>query len=320
MTKQRDLKNRIRARQQKTGESYTTAHAHVLRAQQQLTGGTKQVRLRAVVLRCMTQALRLRLDGEEHEVTLRTSDHDAWTTAPGQFIEVLVKRRWVHGGHPYMSGCIERTWTDVPALGLEPLAMVDHGIDDLTRCEPFVPPDPYAPMWELFVATPRRAFVMDELAWDIDADLDEFVDEGGYTCNAAGLRQMGDDAGARELVMEALHIDLRCIDAHVHLGNWEFDKSPRQALRHYKIAVAIGELSLGSNFENCLPWGHIYNRPFLRALHGLGLCRWRLGEPDRALEIFTRMLKLNPRDNQGVRVCWTEVRTGQTWSESAEHY
>ena len=106
MTAQRDLKNRIRARQEKTGESYTTAREHVLRAQRQLTGSTPE-RLQAVVLRSTLQSLRLRLPGEDHEVTLRTSGFNAMITAPGQFIEVQVERRWVHGSHHYMSGRIE---------------------------------------------------------------------------------------------------------------------------------------------------------------------------------------------------------------------
>lgn len=312
MTAQRDLKNRIRARQEKTGESYTTARQHVLRAQRQLTGSTPE--LQAVVLRCTSQSLRLRIHGEDDEVTLRTSGFDAMIAAPGQFIEVQAERRWVHGGHHYMSGRIERRWTDVPALGLEPLPLAERGVDDLTNCEPFEPPDPYAPMWQLFVSTPRPAFEMHEIAWDID-DPDDPSPEGGLTCAAAELREVGDVEGARELLMQALHIDLRCIDAHVHLANEVFDTSPQRALVHYEIGVEIGELSLGPNFEGTLAWGCLYNRPFLRALHGLGLCRWRLGDLDRAADIFTRILKLNPRDNQGVRGCWADVRAGRAWSE-----
>ncbi len=30
--------------------------------------------------------------------------------------------------------------------------------------------------------------------------------------------------------MEALGIDVRCIDAHAHLGNLEFDRSPERAI------------------------------------------------------------------------------------------
>jgi tetratricopeptide (TPR) repeat protein len=113
--------------------------------------------------------------------------------------------------------------------------------------------------------------------------------------------------------MAALLADLRCIDAHVHLGNQMFDQMPEDAIRHYEIALGIGELSLKPDFKDTLPWGYLFNRPFLRALHGYGLCLWRLGQDEKALQVFERMLALNPRDNQGVRLCWSDIRNGRSW-------
>jgi len=65
--------------------------------------------------------------------------------------------------------------------------------------------------------------------------------------------------------------------------------------------VAIGERALPAGFSGLLPWGLIDNRPFLRALHGLALCRWRLRDFDAARAICESLLWLNPDDNQGVR-------------------
>ena len=62
-----------------------------------------------------------------------------------------------------------------------------------------------------------------------------------------------------------------------------------------------------------LPWGHVDNRPFLRCMHGYGLCLWRLGRLDEAARVFDRMLWLNPSDNQGVRCLIREVRAGSVW-------
>jgi len=316
MTDKRDLKHHIRARQQQTGESYSTARMHVLRAQQQLLG--EPDRLEAIILSCGAQSLRLRVVGEQHQVTLRTSSITAWSAFPGQLLELTVKRRWTNAGYSYVSGTVERVWTDLAALGLEPLPLVDRGLDDLSGSEPFLPPDPYAPMWRFFVANPRPAFEMSAIAWDIHEDPADPSPDGGLTCDAAELRAAGLLEDARELLMKALQIDLRCIDAHVHLGAIEFDDSPERAMTHYEIAVGIGELSVGPSFEDTLPWGIIYNRPFLRALHGLGLCHWRLGSFDVALELFTRMLKLNPRDNQGARECWAQVRAREPWRSDAD--
>ncbi len=37
-------------------------------------------------------------------------------------------------------------------------------------------------------------------------------------------------------------INVRCIYAHVHLGNLHFEHWPKQAIVHHELAVAIGEL------------------------------------------------------------------------------
>ena len=39
----------------------------------------------------------------------------------------------------------------------------------------------------------------------------------------------------------------------------------------------------------------------MRALFGLAGCLWEVGKQEEALEIFRTLLRLNPKDNQGVR-------------------
>ena len=80
--------------------------------------------------------------------------------------------------------------------------------------------------------------------------------------------------------------------------------------------MAIAELSLGPSFKGVLRWGQIDNRPFLRCLHGLGLCRWVLEDFQGARSIFERMLWLNPGDNQGARFCLAEVARGTKFEDS----
>ena len=79
--------------------------------------------------------------------------------------------------------------------------------------------------------------------------------------------------------------------------------------------MRIGELSLGDDFTGVLPWGFIDNRPFLRCMHGYGLCLWRLGRFDVAEHIFEKMLWLNPSDNQGVRFLINEVKAKTAWDD-----
>ena len=102
--------------------------------------------------------------------------------------------------------------------------------------------------------------------------------------------------------------------AHIYPADVVFDHSPDEAIRHYAVGVRIGELSLGEQFEGVLSWGHVDNRPFLRCLHGYGLCCWRLGRFDEAERVFDRLLWLNPSDNQGARFLVGAVRARMPWT------
>jgi len=64
-----------------------------------------------------------------------------------------------------------------------------------------------------------------------------------------------------------------------------------------------------------LPWGLIDNCPFLRCMHGYGLCLWRLGRFDEAERVFDRMFWLNPSDNQGVRFLIDDVKDKTAWED-----
>ncbi len=98
---------------------------------------------------------------------------------------------------------------------------------------------------------------------------------------ALELKETGDSPGAHRILMSLLAADLRCLDAHAHLGNFAFDHFPEKAIRHYEAGVRIGELPLGESFDGVPHWGCINNRPFLRCTHGYGLCLSRLADSKR---------------------------------------
>jgi len=133
--------------------------------------------------------------------------------------------------------------------------------------------------------------------------------------DAVDLADAGDVPAARKKLMALLAEDLRCLDAHAHLGNLRFDTWPDAALRHYEVGKLIGELSLPPGFKDLLPWSLIDNRPYLRCLHGYGLCLWRLNRPEEALAVFEHMLWLNPTDNQGARFNRESLLAGEPWEE-----
>ena len=153
---------------------------------------------------------------------------------------------------------------------------------------------------------------MEQVLPGADSD-DPFSDPIGESNDR---KDSGDREGAYKLLMDLCHTDLRCLDAHSHLGNFVFDHRPQDAVRHYEAGLRIGELSLGAGFHGVLPWGWIDNRPFLRCMNGFGLCLWRLGRFDEAGRVFDRMLWLNPSDNQGVRFLIDHVRAKAPWEGS----
>lgn len=68
--------------------------------------------------------------------------------------------------------------------------------------------------------------------------------------------------------------------------------------------VKAGERDLGKRAFQELAghfWGYLETRPYMRALHLLGQLYQDAGQFPKAIQVFERMLALNPTDNQGVR-------------------
>ena len=322
MTAHRDLKRIIRERQKKTGESYTAARTHVMRAraerlglsQESPDGSGDERRVDAVVLKVNQQSIRVRVLGEDGQLTFRSGD--TWEVVPGHVVTLVGGKRWTWRGDAYGSGAIENPRIDIARLGLEPLPLTGGHVEDLQATyEPYREPDFYAPLWRELTAEPRACFEMDPIAWGAFPGDDA---EGAPVGNAGKLINAGDLDGAYELLMATLLRDLRCLDAHAHLGNIALERSSERALVHYEVGVRIGELSLSPDFDGVLPWGRLYNRPFLRCLHGYGLCLWRLGRLSEAKRVFLRILALNPNDNQGVRFCWRDLLEGRSWEQGKQ--
>jgi hypothetical protein len=261
-----------------------------------------------IALSIKERAARCRLLGAKRAITLRASR--LWDVVPGEIVSVMPRKQWSYAGYPYLSGDIQAARLDVRALGLVPLRLEHRGAWD-PREEYWGEEDEPIEEWAkpIIARGPRPAFEMEQVLPGQDPD-DPFADP---ITNSKDLKHAGDGAEAHRILMDLCQADLRCLDAHAHLGNLVFEHRPKDAIRHYEVGVRIGELSLGESFEGVLPWGWIDNRPFLRCLHGYGLCLWRLGRHDEAARVFTRMLWLNPSDNQGARFVVAEVRAGKAW-------
>jgi len=269
---------------------------------------TRDVELIAVAVK--GNAVSCRIPGKGRVITIRPAG--LWEVAPGEMIIVTPRKQWRYGGHPYLSGEIKAWRLDIPALGLTPLKLKERGMwnpKDHYWGEPDEPIEEWAK--PIRSRGPRPEYEMEQVLPGEnpdDPDTDPILE-------AVELREAGDSPGAHRMLMNLLAADLRCLDAHAHLGNLVFDHSPEKAIRHYEVGVRIGELSLGEGFNGVLHWGHINNRPFLRCVHGYGLCLSRLGRVEEAEEVFTRMLWLNPTDNQGVRFLLGEIREEKVWND-----
>jgi hypothetical protein len=265
--------------------------------------------LELAVLAVKASNARCLLPDTQKELTLRSGD--LWDVFPGDVVTVRVHKAWSYFRHTYVSGRVEESRLDLKAFGFTPLRLEGLGLWNPREHywgEEGEPLESWAQ--PIHDRGPRPEYEMEQI---IPGEDSEAPDSDPIT-EAVDLLRGGAFVDAYELLMDLLQADMRCLDAHAHLGNFRFDHHVTAALRHYKTGVKIGELSLGSKFEALLPWAAIDNRPFLRCLHGYGLCLWRLGRAEEAAEVFNRMLWLNPTDNQGARFLLSEVDSGREWT------
>ncbi len=260
------------------------------------------------------ETARCRLLGAEKEITLRSAG--VWDIVPGEIVTVMPKKHWSFAGHPYLSGDVTATRFDLGALNLTPLNLKEQGQWDPAN-EYWGDDEEPLDDWEkeIIARGPRPEYKLDNIVpgrpEDFDIDTDPII-------QAIDLKDSGDHVAAFCALNSLLVADLRCLDAHAHLGNLAFGHNPETALRHYDIGRLIGELSLGNDFQGLLRWGWIDNRPYLRCLHGYGLCLWRLNRFDEAAAVFIRMLWMNPSDNQGARFNLAAVKDGLEWQDRDE--
>ena len=121
---------------------------------------------------------------------------------------------------------------------------------------------------------------------------------------------------ARKKFKEVLKHNPKYIDAINGLGSIAFERGRlADAEKYYREAYRLTIEELGEAFSEELEWSILSNRPYLRAIHGLGLTLWRKGKANEALVIFEEMLRLNPNDNQGIRFLIPAIEEGKTWEE-----
>jgi len=247
------------------------------------------------------------------DASVHLSSRETMELIPGEILKLEIDRIWNYRKQLHVSGQLMEHGFDIPRLGLTALRLTDQGQWDP---EKFFEEELsgrgeqelavfYVP---ILAAGKRPEFDMEQV---VPGNLDPYAD--GPILEAVYAEDMGKRSRAKKILMNLLREDLRCLDAYAHLGNLYIDRQTDKALRLYRVALNIAALSFPPGFNGVLPWGHLDNRPYLRCLHGCGLCLWRLGYFGEAEEMFERMLWLNPVDNQGARFLIAEVREKRPW-------
>jgi tetratricopeptide (TPR) repeat protein len=144
----------------------------------------------------------------------------------------------------------------------------------------------------------------------VEKSMADFVGEYGATDARDRAQQIMYDAwdtpdrrARTKLARSALEIYPDCADAFSCLA--EDARDAREALELYERAVEAGERDLGQRrFEEDAGhfWGFLETRPYMRAREGLSQALHTVGRLDEAAEHYQEMLRLNPNDNQGVRM------------------
>lgn len=153
------------------------------------------------------------------------------------------------------------------------------------------------------------AFHLDDAYFSSEADLQKAINAFD-----ADQFEIAEDILKRVLRKYPHHLDalhyLALFYSHVDLNV--------EAYITAQAAVSVGLQSLPASFswnKSKLEWGWRDNRPFLSALHLLALISRDIGQLDATIDLFTKLLSVNPNDNQGVRMllpaCYFEK--GDPW-------
>lgn len=92
------------------------------------------------------------------------------------------------------------------------------------------------------------------------------------------------------------------VDAYTHIAiHWHRQGKPKKALDAAMLGLSISNRHIPEGFSGRIEWGHLDNRPYLRAIHIALLSTMRLRCHKDAVTLIELMLARNPDDNQGVR-------------------
>ncbi|WP_456470121.1 IS1096 element passenger TnpR family protein [Caminibacter sp.] len=68
-------------------------------------------------------------------------------------------------------------------------------------------------------------------------------------------------------------------------------------------------------WPDVMEWGWMENRPIIRLLVNYGIYLWKMERTDESLNLFKKLLEMNPNDNPGVRYFILAIKEGMSFQE-----
>ena len=108
-----------------------------------------------------------------------------------------------------------------------------------------------------------------------------------------------------------------CIDALVHIGNLRLEKDQFTAAeRLFDVALGSAEALIYEGFKGFFPYRHKENRPYLRALYGMGVALWAQNRFKEAIAVIKRGIKRNPDGGMGFERLLKALEKRVPWVEA----
>ena len=97
------------------------------------------------------------------------------------------------------------------------------------------------------------------------------------------------------------------------------DEAAYMLEKAYQRAVDLVTAEDG-NWPDKLRWGFVENRHIIRTLVSKAVFYWKSDQNEEALELFGRLLKMNPNDNAGNRYFILGILTGMSFQEFTDRF
>lgn len=147
---------------------------------------------------------------------------------------------------------------------------------------------------------PTTATVRSGMAYYVDSPADRFVE---------AIEEEPKPYVRMVLATRALRHDPGCIEAHLEMAAYLDDNDARMA--HLGKAIETGEhlwQPVAAAEGGDLDWWLVSaTRPYMRAIHAMGVLHKENGKTEEARKCFEQLLDMNPNDNQRIRKLVAEL-------------